>query len=176
MKTSEEKARHAQHHRAWVSRQSAEWHVGYLAYLKEWRATHRDEANKRRMAHYRANKEHHQEVVKRNRLRRRLENPEGERAKRKHNRKAAKARRRRIVTSQVEPQITLSEWRCLVQVWKCRCAYCGRRRKLTQDHFTPLSKGGEHTLSNIVPACMPCNQLKSDGDGEEFMLRMALKA
>ncbi len=25
---------------------------------------------------------------------------------------------------------------------------------LTQDHITPLSEGGNHTLSNIVPACL----------------------
>lgn len=30
------------------------------------------------------------------------------------------------------------------------------------DHFIPRSKGGKSTLSNLVPACVDCNQDKSD--------------
>jgi 5-methylcytosine-specific restriction endonuclease McrA len=43
-----------------------------------------------------------------------------------------------------------------------RCVYCGKRAKghLTQDHLTPLAKGGNHTKNNIVPACRKCNAIK----------------
>lgn len=46
-----------------------------------------------------------------------------------------------------------------------RCVYCGKRAKgkLTQDHIPPLSKGGSHTASNIVPACCSCNSRKAAG-------------
>jgi 5-methylcytosine-specific restriction endonuclease McrA len=45
------------------------------------------------------------------------------------------------------------------------CAYCGTRAKghLTQDHLTPLSAGGSHTVSNVIPACRSCNSRKGTG-------------
>lgn len=43
------------------------------------------------------------------------------------------------------------------------CAYCGTTEKeLTMDHVVPLSAGGDHTLGNIVPACLSCNVRKSN--------------
>lgn len=60
---------------------------------------------------------------------------------------------------------THEQWVALQEAYKHRCAYCNKRRKgkLTQDHITPLSKGGSHTLANIVPACQPCNSKKRTG-------------
>jgi len=57
-----------------------------------------------------------------------------------------------------------AQWELLQAVFHHRCAYCGKRAKgkLTQDHITPLSKGGQHTLHNIVPACWPCNRAKGN--------------
>ena len=43
------------------------------------------------------------------------------------------------------------------------CAYCGREfssQRLTRDHVIPISKGGSDTWTNVVAACMPCNQKK----------------
>jgi len=59
---------------------------------------------------------------------------------------------------------TAAQWIELQAIFDHRCAYCGRRAKghLTQDHITPLSKGGAHTLANIVPACGSCNSKKRD--------------
>lgn len=60
---------------------------------------------------------------------------------------------------------TASQWISLQIAFNHRCAYCGRRCKgrLTQDHVTPLSKGGAHTAANIVPACKSCNSKKHTG-------------
>lgn len=41
-----------------------------------------------------------------------------------------------------------------------RCHYCHEFKPLTMDHVIPVSKGGPHTASNIVPACQPCNSRK----------------
>ena len=50
-----------------------------------------------------------------------------------------------------------------------RCYYCGKKTKLTLDHFEPLAKGGAHCVSNFVFACHPCNSRKRDLDPFDFM-------
>ena len=39
---------------------------------------------------------------------------------------------------------------------------------LHQEHFIPLSKGGEYTHNNIIPACKSCNSSKQDTDFFEW--------
>lgn len=47
------------------------------------------------------------------------------------------------------------------------CAYCGTSTsQLQTEHFLPISKGGTHVLSNILPACKPCNHSKLNHDPE----------
>jgi 5-methylcytosine-specific restriction endonuclease McrA len=46
------------------------------------------------------------------------------------------------------------------------CAYCGTTGDLHIEHVVPISKGGTHVLSNIVPACKGCNLSKRDKDAE----------
>ena len=50
-----------------------------------------------------------------------------------------------------------------------RCYYCGKKSKLTLDHFEPLAKGGAHCVSNFVFACFSCNSRKRDLDPFDFM-------
>jgi 5-methylcytosine-specific restriction endonuclease McrA len=61
--------------------------------------------------------------------------------------------------------LTADQWLELQAAHDHRCAYCGQRTNghLTQDHIQPLSKGGPHTLTNIVPACQSCNSRKNTG-------------
>jgi 5-methylcytosine-specific restriction endonuclease McrA len=61
--------------------------------------------------------------------------------------------------------LTLQQWQGIQAAHKHCCAYCGKqcKGKLTQDHVTPLSKGGSHTMQNVVPACASCNSRKSNG-------------
>ena len=59
---------------------------------------------------------------------------------------------------------TVDEWKTMKAHYGHRCVYCGKQQKnLTQDHITPLSKGGSHTKANIVPACKSCNSKKREG-------------
>lgn len=48
------------------------------------------------------------------------------------------------------------------------CAYCGHKPadplELEVEHVQPISQGGPHTLSNIVPACKACNTSKHKHD------------
>jgi 5-methylcytosine-specific restriction endonuclease McrA len=40
------------------------------------------------------------------------------------------------------------------------CSYCGASGEMTLDHVVPISKGGVHGVSNLVPACNSCNSSK----------------
>lgn len=72
------------------------------------------------------------------------------------------ATRRALVAGAPTSDFTIAQWIELRALYRNRCAYCHRRRKrLTKDHVVPLSRGGHHTMSNIVPACLPCNLRKS---------------
>lgn len=58
---------------------------------------------------------------------------------------------------------TMAEWRAKVEEHGGRCVYCGRTDvKLTRDHVIPVTKGGSNDISNIVPACQPCNSRKGN--------------
>jgi 5-methylcytosine-specific restriction endonuclease McrA len=49
-----------------------------------------------------------------------------------------------------------------------RCAYCGASGDLEVEHVIPISKGGEHHLGNIVPACHSCNSSKRSKDAHDW--------
>ena len=60
---------------------------------------------------------------------------------------------------------THKQWLHLIAHWDYTCAYCDKRGgTLEREHVISLSKGGEHTLSNIVPACGTCNRKKEKLD------------
>lgn len=58
--------------------------------------------------------------------------------------------------------ISTADWSRLVERYGSRCAYCSQLRPLTVDHVIPLSRGGRHTIGNVLPACRPCNSAKQD--------------
>ena len=53
------------------------------------------------------------------------------------------------------------------------CTYCGKQitkpEDFTQDHQLPLSRGGKTEPSNLVPACMHCNEEKGMLTADEYM-------
>lgn len=60
--------------------------------------------------------------------------------------------------------LTAEQWQEIKAAYGYRCVYCGRKvQRLTQDHIIPLSKGGNHTVQNVVPACSSCNKRKHTG-------------
>lgn len=62
-----------------------------------------------------------------------------------------------------------------------QCQYCANNfsaEKLTLDHVTPKSRGGQNTWENLVAACKKCNQRKGNRTPSEarmFPLRKPLK-
>jgi hypothetical protein len=78
---------------------------------------------------------------------------------------AARQRKRAKKRNALLNDLTHAQWLEIQEAYDHRCVYCGKRRKghLTQDHLTPLSHGGNHTASNILPACSSCNSRKNAG-------------
>lgn len=61
-----------------------------------------------------------------------------------------------------EATLTLEEWLDVCKRYDYRCAYCGRRMPLEQDHVVAITKNGPHTKDNVVPACKHCNSSKGN--------------
>jgi len=65
---------------------------------------------------------------------------------------------------------TVQEWLDKVALLGGCCIYCGRDdAPMTIDHKMPLSRGGSNDISNIVPACQPCNSKKAKRTAEEYL-------
>jgi 5-methylcytosine-specific restriction endonuclease McrA len=74
---------------------------------------------------------------------------------------AQERRRARKMAAPIR-DLTQKQWRAIKAAFGNRCAYCGEHfERLTMDHVIPLSKGGSHTASNVVPACRSCNCRKA---------------
>lgn len=58
--------------------------------------------------------------------------------------------------------LTKEQWLLTKKYFGYRCAYCGAKVKLEQDHLRALSHGGHKSLENIVPACRSCNARKNN--------------
>jgi 5-methylcytosine-specific restriction endonuclease McrA len=81
----------------------------------------------------------------------------------------AKQHRRRARLLGSDPDLTAEEWREILEEFDNCCAYCqARGLKLEQEHITPLTRGGRHTKSNVVPSCRSCNARKNTKTLFEF--------
>lgn len=85
------------------------------------------------------------------------------RKKHPENEKLTQQRRKANLLKTKINDFKVSEWMELLAEYNYSCAYCNKHfDKLTQDHIIPLTRGGNHTKSNIVPACNSCNCRKND--------------
>lgn len=69
--------------------------------------------------------------------------------------------RRRVNLQNCITDLTEDQWSFIKAAYRHRCGYCHERKPLTQDHIVPVSCGGDHTASNIIPACRSCNSRKN---------------
>lgn len=73
-------------------------------------------------------------------------------------RRAQEAARRATI---ILGHVSASDWKRVLNRARGCCYYCGERAVLTMEHVVPLSRGGAHTIGNVVPACGPCNYSKN---------------
>lgn len=114
------------------------------ARARQYHELNRDDANRKRRERRKAN-------IQRERLaskRWAAENPEKTRAY-----KSANNAKRRLRKSAgfVRTQDLVKLQR------QTKCFYCQQTKKLTIEHVIPLSRGGQHTIGNLVMACQSCN-------------------
>lgn len=84
----------------------------------------------------------------------------------KNNRDATRtySQKRRAIKRMLPHTLTIKQWEQIKSDFEYECAYCGEKLALTQEHFVPLSKGGEYTHNNIIPSCGSCNSSKGNKD------------
>ena len=67
-------------------------------------------------------------------------------------------------------------WREMCSNAGYRCHYCAvTSDRLHREHRVPLARGGANSISNIVPACGPCNLAKGILTDEEFIQMLTEK-
>lgn len=80
--------------------------------------------------------------------------------------------RRLAVLKTKGPLVTEGQWEQIKRRYEQSCAYCGEQKPLTRDHVVALSQGGQHTQSNIIPACKSCNSKKGNRPVSRYSPRM----
>ena len=65
---------------------------------------------------------------------------------------------------------TADDWKRCVEAWEGKCAYCGAKGRLEQEHFFPVELGGTYTPDNIIPACKRCNSTKHKKHPLEWLI------
>lgn len=63
-------------------------------------------------------------------------------------------------------QVTIKD---LKKIMQKPCIYCGKKAEQL-DHIIPLSRGGQHSVGNLAPACKPCNLSKNNKLVSEWKL------
>ena len=86
-------------------------------------------------------------------------------------REAAKRRRAQQAGAQIT-DLSLAQFEEILKRSNYRCCYCPddckecKRKTHTfeKEHLTPISKGGNHTVQNVLPSCPKCNAKKYVGN------------
>lgn len=137
----------------------SKWRKNNKEYIREYNAAYYEE-NKKEVNNYKSNwyERNSERIIKKNVMY-------------KHNNRE-KVRlwenKRRSLKVKLPSSLTHNQWEKIISDFDNSCAYCGKKEKLTQEHFIPLSKGGEFTHNNIIPSCASCNSSKQAKDFFEW--------
>ena len=144
---------------------------------RKWRAANSERVREYGRAYRLANPEKSKEALRGYYLRNKaavlvgqkayLRTPEGK-ASAQRGQSARRARVKEMINT-----LTAEEWQFILESHDFRCAYCGcslldSLTPPTRDHIIPISKGGDNTLENTVPACQSCNASKGVKRGDNF--------
>ena len=145
-----------------------QWHIKNPEYSKQYREKNWENIKKRMDIYCNEHKEQYRESSRRYQKRHREYMNEIHRKYIKTEKGKAVCQRgmskRRAIGKLLINTLTAKEWSDILKKYKFRCAYCGKEFTLfnreTKDHVIPISKGGDNTKENVVPACRSCNSKK----------------
>lgn len=148
-----------------------------IAKTKEWQENNSDLVKQYKQKNYNKNKEKYHSVANE-----RYHTPEGKAKYQARVKKYSatekgkltnrtKRARRKALKQNLLSDYTPKQWEQCKKVFNGECAYCGKYNELTQDHFLPITKGGEYTINNILPVCRSCNSSKCNDDFSEWYIK-----
>lgn len=125
----------------------------------EWQIDNRDRYLALKKARYNSNKEKHNEGVRRWQK----ENPKKmaaiyARYTQNHKEKIYLKNHRRRIKVKSNTLVVLDKE--IKRLYSSNCIHCGTTENITMDHLIPVSRGGRHSIGNLVPMCRSCNSRK----------------
>ena len=138
-------------------------------YYHQYRLAHREELREYDRKRYLTRREERKEYDKQYANAHKEEKRESGRKYRRTLKGRATAQRknstRRANMALIANTLTCEEWFAILEDHEFKCAYCGCSlldifNPPTRDHIIPISKGGDNTKENIIPACRKCNSKK----------------
>ena len=156
-----------------------QWRKENKEYLEQWRKENKEKRNEYKKQYRKENKEEIKEYFRQYRKENKEEIKEYAKKYRKENIDGYRqyAQERRASKKRLPHTLTIKQWQQIKDDFNNECAYCGMteeehikrfNEQLHQEHFIPLSKGGEYTHNNIIPACKSCNCSKNNTDFFEW--------
>jgi 5-methylcytosine-specific restriction endonuclease McrA len=79
----------------------------------------------------------------------------------KNNPDAIKRSRMRRSARERNAGIFLITTKEIIKLKQQPCFYCNSKNKIEIDHRVPVSRGGAHSIGNLVAACILCNRSKN---------------
>lgn len=58
----------------------------------------------------------------------------------------------------------------MTRLYESACFYCGGKQNIQVDHILPVSRGGRHSIGNLISACKPCNMSKGSKTNMEWVI------
>ena len=138
---------------------------------KRYYDSYKEKIAKNKATYYRNNKKHRLEYGKKHYQENKKEYYRQQKNYREKNKKqyCIYTQTRIARKKKLKSDFTAEDWMYAQNAFGWRCAYCGNSSdKLHQEHFVPVSKNGEYTKQNIIPACQSCNSSKNNKPFKEW--------
>ena len=139
-------------------------------YAKQYHIDNRKHENERSRKWSINNKERHKELIAKHRennkeyiIKQNREYGKSHLEQKRINVQKYSARKRKLPCT-----LTPSQWVNIKLYFNNMCCYCGKKLPLEQEHFLALTRNGEFTINNIIPACRSCNGSKNNNDFFEW--------